>query len=571
MENKTCKQCSKGFVIEDEDLDFYKKISPTFNSKNFEIPSPTLCIKCREIRRLAWRNEVSLYRHKCDKTGKDIISMFSPNKPYKVYETEEWWKDDWDATEYAQEFDPSKSFFDQFEELIKKVPRNSLMNTNTENCKFSNYIAETKDCYMCFTTYFNSEKMIYSKDVHFSKNCVDCLFVDHIENCYECLTTNACYGCKNSIRLSNCRDCYFSIDLTGCSDCLLCSNLQRKQYCINNKQLSKQEYMEKIGKYDFGSRSVIQELEKEFQKMRDNSFVKFANQIKCEDCQGDDLLECKNTHLIFAGTRVEDSKYSVRAVNMKNCIDVMGGEIEWCYFGNNMGYGSNMMCCTNNLYCNFTLYCDNCYNSKNLFACEGLRNKQYCIFNKQYTKDEYEKKVAEIIEKMIENNEWGEFFPMSSAPFGYNETMGQLYYPLTKEEATKYGGKWQDEDFSLKHNGSFYEPEENIAVYQDEAKRNELLNGILKCEVTGRPFKITPQELAFYIEQKIPVPSKHYNTRFDERFHRRNQFVLYKRQCMCEESGHAHGGRCTNKFETTYASDRPEKVYCEKCYQRSVI
>ena len=30
------------------------------------------------------------------------------------------------------------------------------------------------------------------------------------------------------------------------------------------------------------------------------------------------------------------------------------------------------------------------------------------------------------------------------------------------------------------------------------------------------------------------------------------------------------GGKCTNEFETSYAPERPEIVYCESCYQKEV-
>jgi hypothetical protein len=32
-----------------------------------------------------------------------------------------------------------------------------------------------------------------------------------------------------------------------------------------------------------------------------------------------------------------------------------------------------------------------------------LKNKSYCILNKQYTKEEYEKLVSKIIEKMMKD------------------------------------------------------------------------------------------------------------------------------------------------------------------------
>ncbi|MEI8091811.1 MAG: hypothetical protein WCG98_06440 [bacterium] len=54
------------------------------------------------------------------------------------------------------------------------------------------------------------------------------------------------------------------------------------------------------------------------------------------------------------------------------------------------------LCRTNNE----LLYCDYCMNCQNCFGCAGLQNQSYCILNKQYTKDEYEKLVPQIIEKM---------------------------------------------------------------------------------------------------------------------------------------------------------------------------
>ncbi|MDP2669631.1 MAG: hypothetical protein Q8O99_01100 [bacterium] len=37
-----------------------------------------------------------------------------------------------------------------------------------------------------------------------------------------------------------------------------------------------------------------------------------------------------------------------------------------------------------------------------MFGCSNLRNKQYCIFNKQYTQEEYEQLVPKIITHMQE-------------------------------------------------------------------------------------------------------------------------------------------------------------------------
>lgn len=81
-ETKTCQNCKQNFVIEPEDFNFYEKI---------KVPSPTLCVDCRQQRRYAWRNERTLYRRNCDLCGKNMVTIYSPNKPYKVYCHDCWW------------------------------------------------------------------------------------------------------------------------------------------------------------------------------------------------------------------------------------------------------------------------------------------------------------------------------------------------------------------------------------------------------------------------------------------------------------------------------------------------
>jgi len=100
IETKSCKQCNSNFEITDKDLEFYDKVSPKFNGEKFQIPSPSLCPECREQLRLLWRNERKLYKRECDATWKAIISVFSPDKEYKVYSQKEWWSNKWDAAQY---------------------------------------------------------------------------------------------------------------------------------------------------------------------------------------------------------------------------------------------------------------------------------------------------------------------------------------------------------------------------------------------------------------------------------------------------------------------------------------
>lgn len=91
-----CQNCNQKFVIEPEDFEFYKKIG---------VPAPTFCPECRLQRRMTFRNETSLYKRKCDVTGKDIISIYNPKSPHIIYDHKYWWSDEWDAIEYGKEYD----------------------------------------------------------------------------------------------------------------------------------------------------------------------------------------------------------------------------------------------------------------------------------------------------------------------------------------------------------------------------------------------------------------------------------------------------------------------------------
>lgn len=103
-------------------MEFYDKISPTFDGQKFQIPTPTHCPMCRMQRRLCFRNERNLYKRQCDASGKTIISVYSPDKTFKVYDSKIWRSDKWDPFKFGRDFDFKKTFFEQFNELSQDVP-----------------------------------------------------------------------------------------------------------------------------------------------------------------------------------------------------------------------------------------------------------------------------------------------------------------------------------------------------------------------------------------------------------------------------------------------------------------
>ncbi|MDP7247807.1 MAG: hypothetical protein QF741_04245, partial [Candidatus Peribacteraceae bacterium] len=89
---------------------------------------------------------------------------------------------------------------------------------------------------------------------------------------------------------------------------------------------------------------------------------------------------------------------------------------------------------------------------------------------------------------------------------------------------------------------------------------DDILNWAVKCSVSGRPFRIIKQELDFYRRFKLPIPKLHPDERHKARLNKRNPRKLWARTC----------DKCKKEMQTTYAPERPEKVFCEECYLKEV-
>lgn len=248
VETKICKHCGVSFPITDKDMEFYSMISPTFGEKKYLIPPPTLCPDCRQQRRLSFRNERKLYKRKCDATGKDIVSIYSPDKPYKVYHQDYWWSDKWDPMEYGREFDFTRSAFDQFSKLLQAVPRPSLINTNSENSEYTQTCTDNKNGYMLFESSFD-EDCLYGYWLHYAQYCVDCSFCDRSSHCYDCLDCINCHRTSFSVNCQNCKNSIYLRDCIGCSNCFGCKNLYNKQFHFFDVEYSEREYQKKVEEF----------------------------------------------------------------------------------------------------------------------------------------------------------------------------------------------------------------------------------------------------------------------------------------------------------------------------------
>jgi len=630
-ETKTCENCRNQFTIEPDDFDFYAKI---------KVPAPTWCPECRTIRRFSWRNERIFHKNICARTGKSLISGFSPDSGIKVYDRDVWWSDGWDALAYGSDYDFSKNFFNQFRALLEHVPQPNVFNARTVNCDYTQHTGDYKNAYLVFASW-SGENMTYGARCLESKDSMDVFAMANCELCYQVMEANKCYKIAFSQRVENCSDSFFLFDCKGCANCFGCVNLRNKSYCIFNKPYGKENYHKKINELNLGSNVAIAELKRRFVEIKLQCLHKYANINNSQKSTGNNITNAYNCRECFdVSTSVRDCKFVQNALTLKDSYDCYGAganaellyEIFDCGVqGSRQLFGGVIYGCLN------TQYSYNCHNCENCFGCVGLRKKQYCVLNKQYSKEEYEELVPRIIAHMNEQPyvdgkgrvyRYGEFFPPELSPFAYNETIAQEYFPLTKDQALAQGYRWRDPETRN------YQITISNSQLPDHIKdvSDSITEEIIQCEHTPlsspenqqsrkpvfpscneqctQAFKIIPQELQFYRRMNLPLPRLCPNCRHYERLKQRNPLKLWERQCACQgvqssefgvqrhsdsqpitpnselvssnpqlltssylnTASHFHGTTpCPNAFQTSYAPDRPEIVYCEQCYNAEVV
>jgi hypothetical protein len=579
---KNCQNCRQDFTIEPDDFGFYEKIG---------VPAPALCPDCRYQRRLMDRNEWSLYRRKCDATGKSIISIYRPEVPFPVYEQGFWRSDGWDQMKYGRDFDFNRPFFEQFGELRTAVPHTSLVSPDSVNSEYSNQCQNNKDCYMVSASGSNEKCMYGNWFQGGNYMSSDCYMIEKGELCYECMNCGRCYACTWSDDCFDCTAVHFSLNCRGCTNCFGCANLRNKNYQFFNEQLSKEEYEKRLAEFDW-SRGSIREMKI---KMRGTALRvphKNFHGSKTQDSSGDYIENTQRARLNFNCRESKETAYLQDSWDMIDCWD--NTEVltaERCYELQGCAFLRNCLVlrsCTTMTDCS---YCDMCFSLTNCFGCFGLKSKEYCILNKQYSKEEYLSLKSRIIAHMKKTGEWGSYFPPEQSPFGYNESVAQDFFPLTESEAKQKGLPWYNSG------EKDYKPTLNAADLPStfSETKDSILNEVIRCRtqdseeeerthpLCATAFRMIPMEFDLYRKLNIPVPDKCFPCRRTDRFARRNPRKLWPGKCQCagvkSENGiyqnianHFHkDGRCPNEFETSYSPERKEIIYCEQCYQAEVV
>lgn len=553
-EKHLCRISGEEFEVTDDDQAFYAKMG---------VPIPTISPTMRFKWRAMWRNETTLYSgQKCALCEKKIVTMYNPKSPYTIYCYDCYWSEKWDSRDYAMDFDTSRSFIDQMKEFLEKVPKMNLGISSGDgqniNSEYVNMASACKNCYLVFNT-SPAEELLYSRGIRGGRDSSDMYFGTDFENCYEGInvqeSSNVCYG-KNAI---GCVDSHFIINGSGLMNCFGCVNLQKKSYHFMNEPMDPEEYKQKTSEI-LASYEKTEAFKKEFEKFSLQFPRRATNNLKSFDSTGDYLFECKNVHDSFEVTSGEDCRYIFSSKNIKDSIGTTGYGTQceqvlevvatghsskvigsfWAENSQNILYGFQVSNCTN---------CS---------GCDGLRNGEYCIFNKQYSKEEYEKIKEHIIAELQEKDLYGLMMPPELAPFAYNETIAQTNMPLSREEAEKQGFRWE-EDLQMTVGKETIQPQDIPDHIKDVP--DAITGEVLKCIECQRNYKITQQEFQFYKKVSLPIPRKCFYCRYQDRITRRGPYQFWNRTCA----------KTGEPIVTNYAPDRPEIVYSEEAWRNEVL
>ncbi len=551
---KTCTQCSATFEITDDDLAFLNKVSPVFSGKKELIPPSSHCPQCRLRRRLAFRNQIYVFSRTSSLSGKQIFSMWPHDVAFPVYSNDEWWGDGWDAMAYARPFDFQQSFFSQFNALRVRVPHVARSVINNENSDYCNNASDLKNCYMVFNT-TGGEDGMYCDMMNGARDCIDCTRVPNAELCYDCCACGDSYNIQSSDGARSCSDSFFLRDCLSCRHCFCCVNLCRKEYCIFNEQKTKEEYEAYINTLDLQSYKERIEWERKFLEFAITQPQPELKVLQSENVSGNYISNCKDTHKSYWMRNTETMKYCFGVNNAKDCRDysIWGEQAELLYncisCGNNVNhllFCYEVLNSTSNMY-----YCQSCAGCNDCFGCIGLKKKQHCVFNTQYTQEEYEQLVPQIIAHMRTTGEWGEFFPITRETGPYNHSLAQRYFPLTSHEAEHLGLQWHEQEIAEAAQAI------DSSVLPDHLPPTDDTI-IARSSLSGRPFKITSQEIKKYRQFNVPLPRLTYDERMEERSRSMGELALYNRTCA----------KTGKPIQTSFPPDSPWIVWARDEWEK---
>ena len=491
-------------------------------------------------------------------TGEPVLTVHHPASGIRVLPDVEWHNHDF--SEAAIAYDPTRSFFPQLRELQLRVPMPATYNIVPPVNSISLLSQGDRESYFMFGC--KSERSFFcigsldvadSSLVSLSTNVQKSHTIGHSRNIF-----NAQYVFESL----DCMDSAFLFDCRNCKNCFGATNKRNKEYLWFNEQLTAEEWNRRRAEVDLGKRSVVEKWRTEFEQLLLTKAVWPENfNFKSSNSTGEYLTGAvRCTQCFFSDGAIVDTHQSAWMFGSTEQNLCMWGAVNTreSYMCVTSPDSSNLRYVYRSSGCDTCEYVMGCVNCRDCFGCVGLKNKRFCIFNNQYSEEEYWKRLDELKTSMVDRGEYGRFFPVEFSSTYVPEGGSFMYAGATEEQMRILGGNvfLPDTEGAVKEPAT--EPRGAAEVPDSiDAITEEWIGQPIYDEAAKRTFTIMPTDAAHYKALRIAPPTIHFIRRVNDTIRSGQIASLEDRACaICEKTV------LTSK-NLTY----PErKIYCNEHY-----
>ena len=419
----------------------------------------------------------------------------------------------------------SINFFENFKKLFLRVPISWVhdFDWTSENSDYADIVSSSKNVYLSWNVTVWNENVLYSLWVkEYSKDVLNSIMVwDNSSIVFNSHSVISSFKIFYSKYVYDSNNIYFSTNMQWCSECIFCDNLINKSYCISNREYKKEEYFE-----------LKEKTLKEKNKFA-LYFSKLNNIWK--------NIWSNNVDWIFAikSENIDKWIYLYNVINWRNIIlawysywieNLYDSIFNWaksdCYW---------TLCVwkkAENVYCSFWIsgwtnlfYCyDLVWGCSYCLGCIWLKNKSYCILNKQYEKEEWKLIVSEIFKHMESDWILWDYFPPKLNPFYFNNTLAWIIGNFKKEDVEEKWYMWRDKEIKVDI------PEGSEIIRISDLKNYQWFNKDWKWQINPdimkkvivdnkwNYYKIVKMEYDFLMKYGLPLPENHWMDRVKMNF-----------------------------------------------------
>jgi hypothetical protein len=548
---RVCALTGKKWNMTEEEISWYRK---------FQVPPSRQSPLTRLSILLGFNTGLAFSWNKDYRNGKLLMSLFHPDLPFKIVEDQDWSKEDYLI--YGKDIDFSCSFFDQVWELETTVPFRASRSRNSDETSIAIGVISGVRNYLTAGSLAVSD-CFYSYALIESKENMDAVNGEHIERCFTVSARNRLTDCQYVFESSSCFNCCFLFDCQECESCFGAVNKRHKKYLWFDEPLTEQAWKERRSQVDLSVCSIAQTYKEKFYTFwKEKGVWPQAFWKNTQESSGEALFDCLRCFKCFWEFRSKDLFFCWAGVESSLSAFCTAGGWETDAYSCSGGIRTQAtrfcLACTNTSLSEYCIHCEDC---ENCFGCVGLKQKRFCIFNKEYKEEEYWKKVDELKCAMLARGEYGEFFPAKFSLPGFPFSAGQIYLNYTQEQLGQFGAIQLDPRRSL-----ILAPElknktplslEDLPDRLEDFDTEKFLNSPIYDKEADRCFSIVPKEIALRKRYGWAIGKEHFITRLTNLVRHSNSPIEISTLChICQKE--------MISYKNHLFSER--KILCQNCY-----